>query len=274
MPVKPRLRLGPGRHKSDVVEIINSFLPDGLPLWAAIAAIFASFFTAALTAAFGLGGGLALLAVMSAVFPAPAVVPIHGVAQLGSNAGRFFLQRKDVVWPIVLWFTAGGILGAGLGGRIAVEMPVWALRAGVGAFILLTVWGPHPRSFSPGVTTFFSTGAIGAFLTMFFGATGPIAATMLAAAKLGRLNLVATHAACMSAQHGLKIVAFGLLGFAYSHWAILIATLLASGLAGTALGTRFLRRMPEKTFTKGFRYILTTIAIYLLAAAALDFKTD
>lgn len=256
------------------MELINSFLPDGLPLWAAFAAIFASFLTAALTAAFGLGGGLALLAVMSAVFPAPAVVPIHGVAQLGSNAGRFFLQRKDVVWPIVLWFTAGGILGAGLGGRIAVELPVWALRAGVGVFILVTVWGPRPKSLSPGVTTFFSTGAIAAFLTMFFGATGPIAATMLAAARLGRLNLVATHAACMSAQHGLKIVAFGLLGFAFGPWTLIIAALLAAGFAGTALGTRFLRRMPEKTFTRGFRYILTVIAVYLLAAAALDFKTD
>lgn len=256
------------------MEFIISLLPDGLPLWAAFAVILASFFTAALTAAFGLGGGLALLAVMSAVFPAPAVVPIHGVAQLGSNAGRFYLQRKDVVWPIVVWFTAGGLIGAAIGGRLAVEMPIWALRAGVGAFILLTVWGPRPKSFSPGVSTFFATGAIGAFLTMFFGATGPIAATMLSAAKLERLNIVATHAACMTAQHGLKIVAFGLLGFAYGQWAIIVSAILLSGFAGTAIGTRILRRMPEKTFAQGFKYILTAIALYLLAVAALDLRTN
>ncbi len=254
------------------MTFITSLLPDGLPLWAAMAVIFASFFTAALTAAFGLGGGLALLAVMSAIFPAPAVVPVHGVAQLGSNTGRFFLQRKDVIWPIVLWFTAGGVLGAGFGGRLAIEMPVWALRAGVGAFILLTVWGPRPKSFSPGVKTFFTTGAIGAFLTMFFGATGPIAATMLSATKLGRLNIVATHAACMTAQHGLKIIAFGFLGFAYGPWAAIITVIVLSGFAGTALGTRYLRQMPEKTFTEGFKYILTAIAIYLLVAAALHLK--
>ena len=256
------------------MELLLDFMPDGLPVWAVAVAIVAAFFTAALTAAFGLGGGLALLAVMSAVFPAPAVVPIHGVAQLGSNAGRFFLQRHDVIWKIVLWFSAGGLIGALLGGRLAIEMPVWLLRAGVGVFILYTVWGPRLKTLTPGIKTYFTTGVIGAFLTMFFGATGPIAATMLSAAKLGRLNIVATHAACMVIQHGFKIIIFGLLGFAYGEWALLTAAIIISGFAGTALGTHYLRKMPEQTFQKGFRVVLTLIAVYLLAAAVLSFKTS
>ncbi len=251
------------------MEIVP-LLPDGLPLWAAIVAVAAAFLSAALTAAFGIGGGLALLAVMSVVFPAPAVVPIHGVAQLGSNTGRFVLQIKDTLWPIVLWFSAGGLLGALLGGRLAVELPVWALRAGVAAFILYTVWGPRPKGFSPGPVTFFSTGAVGAFLTMFFGATGPIAATMLSAAKLNRLNMVATHATCMVAQHGMKILIFGALGFAYGPWMWLISAILVFGFLGTWLGTHFLRRMPEASFQRGFRYVLTVIAIYLIIAAGLE----
>jgi len=256
------------------MDAAASLLPDGLPLWAALAAIIASFFTAALTAAFGLGGGLALLAVMSAVFPAPAVVPVHGVAQLGANTGRFFLQRKDTVWPIVFAFTAGGVLGAAIGGLVAVELPAQALRAGVGLFILAAVWGPRPKGFSPGAVTFFTTGAAGAFLTMFFGATGPIAAAMLSATKLKRLNIAATHAASMTAQHGLKIAIFGLLGFAYGEWAVIILAILISGFAGTALGMRFLRRMPEAAFSRGFKFVLTAIAFYLLGAALLSVRTD
>ncbi|GJL95662.1 MAG: hypothetical protein DHS20C05_20670 [Hyphococcus sp.] len=255
------------------MDFLIAILPDGLPLWAAIAAIFASFLTAALTAAFGIGGGLALLAVMSAIFPAAAVVPIHGVAQLGSNAGRFYLQRKDVVWPIVLWFTLGSIVGAFAGGRIALGMPVWALRGGVAIFILYTLWGPRPASLSPGKKTFFATGVVGSFLTMFFGATGPIAATMLSAAKLDRLNTVATHAACMAAQHSLKILIFGLLGFAYAEWASLIIAILVFGFIGTATGTHYLRKMPEHYFKKGFRTVLTVIAFYLLLAAGLELRT-
>ena len=255
------------------MDVFAFLLPENLPLWAALVAVFASFFTAALTAALGLGGGLALLAIMSAVFPAPAVIPVHGAAQLGANASRLFLQRKDVVWSIVMWFTAGGVIGAALGGRIAVELPVWALRGGVGLFILLTVWGPRPRSFSPGPGSFFTTGAVGAFLTMFFGATGPIAATMLSATKLGRLNIVSTHAACMVAQHGLKVAAFGVLGFTFGPWAFVIVAILLAGFAGSAAGTRYLRRMPEASFAKGFKAILTAIAIYLIVAAAHDLRT-
>ena len=246
---------------------IAQFLPAAVPAWAAILAVATAFLSAALTAAFGLGGGLALLAVMSAVFPASAVIPVHGVAQLGSNTGRFFLQLKDTVWPIVLWFSVGSVIGAMLGGRLAIEMPVWVLRGGVAFFILFTVWGPKPAGFSPGAVSFFSTGVVGSFLTMFFGATGPIAATMLSATKLDRLHTVATHAACMVFQHGMKILVFGVLGFAYAAWAWLIGAILIFGFAGTYLGTRFLRRMPEATFRRGFKIVLTAISLYLLIAA-------
>ena len=254
------------------MDIFSAILPESIPFWAALLVIVAAFFSAALTAALGLGGGLALLAVMSAVLPAPAVIPVHGVGQLGSNAGRFFLQRRDVIWSIALWFLAGGLIGAALGGRLAIDMPVWLLRFGVAVFILYTVWGPKPKGFSPGVRTFFATGAIGSFLTMFFGATGPIAATMLGATKLDRMNVVATHAACMVGQHGLKILMFGVLGFAYGEWIGLIIIMLSAGFAGTYVGTHYLRRMPEKTFRTGFKAALTIIAIYLFAAALYELR--
>ena len=253
------------------METAASLLPEGVALWAAGLVIFASFFTAALTAAFGLGGGLALLAVMSALFPAAAVIPVHGAAQAGANAGRLYLQRKDVVWRIVLIFSLGGLIGAAIGGRLAVEAPVWLLRGGVGAFILFTVWGPKPKSFAPGPSTFLLTGVAAGFLTMFFGATGPIAAAMLSATALSRLNIVATHAAAMVIQHLTKIAAFGLFGFAFAEWAWLIAAILLSGFAGTYAGTHYLRTMPEETFRRGFKLILTAIAVYLLAAAGASF---
>lgn len=252
------------------MEALTNFLPEAVPVWAAGLVVLASFFTAAITAAFGLGGGLALLAVMSAVFPAAAVVPVHGAAQAGANAGRFYFQRKDVVWSIVLWFSLGSLIGAAIGGRLAVETPVWLLRGGVGAFVIWTLWGPKPKRFAPGKATYFTVGVVSGFLTMFFSATGPIVAAMLSATALGRLNIVATHAAAMVIQHLMKIAAFGLLGFAYGAWALLLAAILISGFAGTYVGTHYLRAMPEATFHKGFRAILSVIAAYLIAAALAD----
>ena len=249
------------------MDLLHTLTPDGVSPIAAGLVVLTSFFSAALTAAFGLGGGLGLLAVMSALFPPAAVIPVHGAAQFGANFSRLSLQRRSVVWPIVLWFSLGGIIGTAVGGRIYVELPEAALRAGVGAFILFSQWGPKPKAFAPGRATFFATGAIGAFLTMFFGATGPIAATMLGATKLDRLKLVGTHAGCMVVQHGLKTLAFGFLGFAFSRWALLIAGILLAGFLGSWAGTRVLRAMPEPRFREGFRLVLTFFGFYLLGVA-------
>ena len=255
------------------MDFLSLITPDGIAPWVALAVILSAFATSALTAAFSIGGGLALIAIMSAILPAPAVVPVHGVAQIGSNASRAVLQRQHIIWPIVLWFSLGAVIGAALGGRIAIALPVWGLRLGVALFILFTIWGPGLKSFSPGARSYAATGAVSSFLTMFFGATGPIVATMIAAAKLNRMAHVGTHAVAMVVQHGLKIIIFGFLGFAYSEWAALIGLILVATFLGSLVGTNILKRMSDRFFREGFRWLLTAIAIYLVIAALLDLRT-
>ena len=62
---------------------------------------------------------------------------------------------------------------------------------------------------------------------MFFGATGTFISAMVKTLRLGRLEHVATHSACMVAQHLIKVVAFGLLGFAYGPYLPLIVGMVA-----------------------------------------------
>lgn len=245
-------------------------LPDGVSAAAAAIVVVSSFFTAALTASFGLGGGLALLAIMGALLPPAAVIPVHGVAQLGSNASRLYLQWKSVVWPVVLWFLAGSALGAAVGARLFVEIPEALLQALIGAFVLLTVYGPKPKGFAPGKKTFFLTGAASSVLSMFVGATGPIAAAMVGVARLDKLKTVATHAGAMTGQHLLKSVAFGFVGFAYADWAAIIIAVVIAGFLGAAAGTRLLRDMPEEKFRKGFTLVLTFFGCYLIGEAAVS----
>jgi uncharacterized membrane protein YfcA len=251
------------------MSIEEAFLPDGVTASAAAIVAVASFFTSALTASFGLGGGLALLAIMGALFPAGAVIPVHGVAQLGSNASRLILQWRSVVWDIVVWFGLGSLVGVIAGARLYVEVPENLLRALIGVFVLATLYGPKPRGFSPGKTTYLATGAASAVLSMFVGATGPIAAAMVGVARLEKLATVATHAGAMTAQHALKALAFGIVGFAYADWAPLIIVVVAAGFFGAAAGTRLLRDMPEARFRKGFELVLTFFGVYLIGAAIL-----
>ena len=108
---------------------------------------------------------------------------------------------------------------------------------------------------------------------MFFGATGPVVAGMLSAAQFDRMKTVATHAAAMTVQHGLKSLAFGFLGFAYGEWIWVIAGILVAGYAGSYAGARLLKAMPEARFQQGFKWLLTAVALYLLYLAAAP-RTD
>ena len=182
------------------MDWITTIVPDGITVLVAVAIVIISFFTAFMTAAFGIGGGLVLLAAMTALMPTSAIVPVHGAAQLGSNFSRFFFLRHQVLWPIIGWFSVGSLLGASLGGKLVISLNETLLQIGISLFIIISVWAPLPKSLTPGRATFLGTGIIGSFLTMFFGATGPIVATMLSAAKLDRFSTVATHAAAMSVQ--------------------------------------------------------------------------
>ena len=104
-----------------------------------------------------------------------------------------------------------------------------------------------------------------AFATMFVGATGPLVSAIFANFfQNDRKALVATHAAAMTAQHFLKIVVFGLAGFAFRDWLPLIAAMVLSGYLGTVYGTRLLEQLPEEAFRKWFRIGLTVLALDLI----------
>ena len=249
---------------------IATLLPESVSIFAAIVVVCVSFFSSFITAALGLGGGLILLAFMSLTFPPAAVIPVHGVAQLGSNASRFGFLRAHVVWPVIGWFTLGGVIGAALGVALYVELPPWLLRSGVALFILTMVWATLPKSYNPGKTTYVSVGAFGGFLTMFVGATGPLAAGMLAATQFNRMQIVGTHAAAMVAQHGLKSLAFGIVGFGFGAWAFLVAAIVCAGFLGAWAGSHTLNKIPEAIFQRLFKIILTVIASYLLIISIHD----
>jgi uncharacterized membrane protein YfcA len=102
---------------------------------------------------------------------------------------------------------------------------------------------------------------------MFVGATGPFVASFITPERLERHAVVATHAACMTLQHSLKVIAFGFLGFAFLPWVPLLAAMIAAGFIGTMLGRRLLDRLPHATFKRIFKGVLTVLALRLLYAA-------
>ncbi len=250
------------------MAIVEFLFPQELSLFSSLFLIACSFFTSALTAAVGLGGGIALIAIMALIMPSSALVPVHGVVQLGSNAGRAIVQVKHVDWVIALWFAGGAMLGAAAGGSIAVQLPPTILKAGIGLFVLWVVWGKMPRLSHLRKQVMAIAGFASTFLSMFFGAAGPIGGSVLSTLGLTRHQFVANQAITSMMMHVFKIIAFGFLGFTFAPWAGLILAMILSGFLGTLAGSHLLGRMNETAFKKGFRLAMTALAFNLFLQAA------
>ena len=227
---------------------MEQLLPEGLAFYPAIALIIASFFTSALTAAVGIGGGLSMLALMAYVIPPFALIPVHGLVQLGSNASRAHLLRKHTSWFSVLPFLVGAAVGASLGAMIAVQLPQDLLQIILAAFILLIVWISLPTIEEAKPLTIGAGGLVTTFLTIFVGATGPLTALLFERMFKDRRVLVATNATAMSFQHAFKIIAFGVAGFALFEWLPFVAVMVCLAIWAPSQVRVLLEGLPEKTF--------------------------
>ena len=245
------------------MAILTWLQPDGLSLFASSVLILGSAATSFLTAAAGIGGGVALLAIMAPLMPVATLIPVHGVVQIGSNAGRVLIMLKSVRYTIFLPFLLGSFVGSALGGIFVMQLPPALLQIALSLFILWSAWFKPPKTAANNMMIAL-TGAVSSFLTMFFGATGMFVSAMLKTLRLDRLTHVATHASCMTAQHAVKVIAFGLLGFAYGPYLPLIGVMILSGFIGTILGKRCLDKISDDRFHLVLSWVLTLLAVRLL----------
>lgn len=249
-----------------MIELLQ--IPSTLALEPFLGLIVLSFFTSMLTASLGIGGGVILLAIMAQFFPAKALIPVHGLVQLGSNVGRAVLMRKYLLSPLFLWFVAGSLVGASIGGNIVIALPSNIIKIALGVFIIYSVWGPTLSSRSKALWQLSLGGCLSTFITMFVGATGTFVMASLRGFTSEPPSLVATHAACMSAQHLLKVLVFGLLGFAFSEYLSLIILMIAAGFVGTLLGRKILLKINQAKFQTILNLLLTLLALRLIYASA------
>lgn len=254
------------------MESLADSLTQGtaLSLWGFIGLCAVSFLGSFVAAALGLGGGMLVLASMALALPPPVLIPIHGVVQLGSNLGRAVLMVRDALFSVVPAFLFGTILGVAVGAHMVVTLPIWALRVVLAAFILYATWAPKFQSTRPSQAKLFGVGAVSTFATMFVGATGALVAPFVSASSPDRRQVVATHGLLMSIQHGFKVIAFGVIGFAFGPYVPLLVGLLLFGIIGTYGGSLVLNRLPETVFRVGLRMILTLLSVRLLYWAFLE----
>jgi uncharacterized protein len=238
-------------------------LAPHLGQWAGIGLIALSFLTSLITATFSLGGGSLLIVVMTLVMPPVVVVPVHGFIQLGSNAGRALVQRAHIQWNFILWLGLGAVIGSVIGGKFAYLLPDQWFAATIGFFVLVTTWLPQPKIMATSRLLQFVGGVVISAIAMVVGAAGPLVAAFVRSIP-DRRQLVATHGTLLTIQHGIKVIVFMAMGFAFRQYLPLILLMVISGFAGTAVGSRMLVHVPEKVFRLGFRILLSVAAVGLI----------
>lgn len=219
--------------------------------------------TSGLSASVGIGGGSLLIMVMAQVMPATALIPVHGMVQLGSNGGRAVMTWRHVDVRLLLAFLPGVLLGALAAAWLLVRLPPGVLELCIAAFVMFSCWGPGwPRGWLGRGGTLLA-GALTTLLSSLVGATGPLVAAVIKQHFSERLPRVATFAACMTAQHLTKAFVFGVAGFVFREWLGLMLAMVVAGFLGTWLGLRLLRQLSDTHFDALFKWMLTLLALRL-----------
>jgi uncharacterized membrane protein YfcA len=241
-----------------------AILPDSLTPALAIGLMLASVITSMITASLGAGGGLLLLVLMALWIPPAAIIPVHGMIQMGSNMGRATLTWRHTDWRAIAAFAPGVIVGAGIGAWLLVDLPEHLWQLTIAVFVLYLCWGPAlPKgAFGPG--GIFVASSVTSFISLFVGATGPLVAAFIKQMHTDRFKTVATFATAMSLQHAPKALVFGFAGFVFQEWLLFILGMIAFGFAGTWIGLHLLRSVSNRHFHRVFNLLLTVLAIRLV----------
>ncbi|MDH3656139.1 MAG: sulfite exporter TauE/SafE family protein [Myxococcales bacterium] len=237
-----------------------------IELVTAVVLVVACFVTATISGILGMAGGVTLLGVMTALLPAPVVVPLHGIVQLASNWTRTWAFRRDVRWPIFFAFMIPAVVGVAVAANIWADLNLTWFRAWIGAFILFfLLWRRYkPKLRNPPIWSYAVLGLAAGLLTIFVGATGPFLAPFFLRDDFDNEQVIATKAVCQTWLHLLKIPAFLALSFDYAPYAPVLVGLVVAVIGGTYFGKHLLSRISKERFVFSFQLVLAILSVYLI----------
>lgn len=239
-------------------------LPESLSTGVALFLLAASAVTSMVTASLGAGGGVLLLLLMAMWIPPAAIIPVHGMIQLGSNSGRALMTWRHTDWKAIAAFAPGVLAGAALGAWLLVDLPAQLWQLSIALFVLYLCWGPSLPKGAFGPAGICVASFVTSFVSLFVGATGPLVAAFIKQMHADRFTTVATFATAMCLQHAPKALVFGVAGFVFRDWLAFILAMIAFGFLGTWLGLRVLRTLSNRRFSQAFNVLLTLLALRLL----------
>ena len=218
-------------------------------------------------AVFGLGGGLILISFLPDFLPAEALVPVHGVTQLASNTSRAAFSFRSIVWRLWPLFFAGSVLGATLFGLLVVNISTAYIPVFIGVYILLKLWSERVGRLLSSFDSLFVLGFLQTGLGILVGSTGHLTMPRLLKEISDRDGIVSTSGMFMSLSHGLKLLAYGIIGFKFNQYSVILAYMVAGALIGSFVGTLLRRQISNRWFSQILKILLTVMALRMIYSA-------
>jgi len=235
----------------------------------ALGVVAAALVTSAISAVFGMAGGMILMGIYAATLPVQVAMVLHGVTQLFANGFRAFLLRERIFVPGLAWYALGaaGSLAFFTWLALVVERPVMFVLLGAIPLALSFV----PARFAPNFAHPRGALACGVLCTsasLLAGVSGPTLDVFFVRTELDRFEIIATKAFTQAVGHVLKIVYFAWLvrGPALEMniplW--LYPTLVACAWAGTRAGGRILESLTDVAFRRWTGRLVIGLALFYL----------
>lgn len=225
-----------------------------------------AFLTSALSGIAGLGGGTILIGVFFALGLTPVeAVPLFAAVQFVSNGSRTIAYVKHVEWHAAGWFALTLVPATFLLAPYAASVDENIVRLILAGLILASlVPGRGDDAALPPRPSFLVAGALNGSLGMFVGATGLFIGRLFLRPEWRKETTVATLAFTQVLGHGLRVIAYGFVGFSAFAQPSLLVPLCVAVIAGTWTGKQLNARMSEAHYTGLFKTILVILSLKLV----------
>ncbi len=227
----------------------------------------AAFFTSAMTAVVGSGGGTILIALMLQFMPPVAAIPVHGVVQLASNVWRTWLFRRHLAWHLIWRFALLVPAGIAVGLWLFQGLSAEAVKLLIGCFIIVTLFTRRLRRLRDKdlpLWAFYPMGFFVGVLNMIVGVVAPVIGVLIIRKELSKEDYVGTLGFYGVLTNGFKLVGFMLAGFSVIEYGPAILAMVPAVLVGTWAGKHLLGRLSERVFMVLFQTALIALALKLI----------
>lgn len=221
-------------------------------------------FTSALSGVAGLGGGTILIGVIYALGLAPVeAIPLFAAVQLVSNLTRTAAYIEHVEWRAAGWFLLACVPATVLLAPFAAQVNVHVIQLALAGLIAVSLLPGGQAAPLPPRVAFVTAGAVNGTLGMFLGATGLFVGRLFLRPEWPRQRVVATLALTQVFGHGLRVLAYGVVGFSVFAKPLVLLPVASSVVLGTLLGKRLNGKLSEAAFRRLFQLILVILTLKL-----------